>query len=145
MNKEPCFWDSSALVPLCVDEIASRKAQLQLRNCSQVVWWGSPVEVHSAIARLHRSGELTDPERMGAVSRLEVLGRKWKEILPADFVRELARRLLERYELRAADALQLSAALTWCRERPAQRTFISSDTRLSKAAVGTGFSVIELS
>ncbi|PYV70757.1 MAG: hypothetical protein DMG97_18445 [Acidobacteria bacterium] len=74
-----------------------------------------------------------------------MLGTKWKEILPADFVRELARRLLEGYELRATDALQLSAALTWCRERPARRTFISSDTRLSKAAVAAGFSVIELS
>ena len=141
MKKESCFWDSSALVPLCVDEIASRKAQLQLRKCSQVVWWGSSVEVHSAIARLHRSGELTDSERMGAARRLDVLSRNWKEILPVDFVRELATRLLETYELRAADALQLSAALTWCHERPARRIFISPDTRLSTAAVGAGFSV----
>jgi uncharacterized protein len=144
VNKEPCFWDSSALVPLCVNQNTSRKAQLQLRKHSQVVWWGSSIEVTSAIVRLHKSGEISGVERAGAISRLELLLVKWKEIIPSDFVRELARRLLDNYDLRAADALQLSAALTWCRERPARRSFITADRRLSRGAAAAGFSVIDI-
>jgi len=32
MSKEPAFWDSSALVPLCVHESTSRQAHFQLRQ-----------------------------------------------------------------------------------------------------------------
>ena len=111
MNKLAVFWDSSALVPLCVHEVTSRQAQSQLRKSMPVVWWGSSVEVHSAIARLHRLGKLNDLDKQGALSRLNLLSRGWREILPGDPVRDLAMRLLDAYELRAADSFQLAAAL----------------------------------
>lgn len=145
MSKTASFWDSSALVPLCVQEITSRQAQSQLRKSMPVVWWGTPVEVHGAIARLHRLGKLKETDKHGALSRLSLLGRTWREILPGDQLRDLAMRLLDHHELRAADSLQLAAALTWCRERPARRPFVCADTRLSKAAEAAGFNVIELS
>lgn len=145
MRKEPAFWDASGIVPLCVHESASRRAQSNLRQFLPVVWWASMVEVHSAIARLHRLGRLKDVEKKGALSRLEVLSRGWREILPSDSLREVAARLLDNYELRAADSLQLAAALIWCQHRPAKRTFICADQRLSKAAATAGFSVLELS
>jgi predicted nucleic acid-binding protein len=145
MSKQSAFWDASALVPLCVHEASSRQAQSQLRKFMPVVWWGSLVEVHSAIARLHRLGTLKAVEKQGALSRLDLLSRGWREILPGDHVRDLARRLLETHELRAADSLQLAAALTWCQQRPAKRDFVCADQRLSKAAMAAGFSVLELS
>lgn len=145
MSKAAAFWDSSALVPLCVHEATSRQAQSQLRNSMPVVWWGSPVEVHSAISRLHRLGKLKDVEKQGALSRLALLNRGWREILPGEAVRDLAMRLLEAHELRAADSFHLAAALIWCQQRPARRTFISGDQRLSKAAEAAGFTVFELS
>jgi len=145
MSKAAAFWDSSALVPLCVREITSRQALSHLRKAIPVVWWGSPVEVHSAIGRLHRLGMLTDREKQGALSRLALLGRGWREILPGDALRDLAMRLLDSHELRAADSMQLAAALTWCQQRPARRSFVCADLRLSKAAQAAGFDVIELS
>jgi predicted nucleic acid-binding protein len=145
MSKQSAFWDASALVPLCVHEASSRQAQSQLRKFMPVVWWGSLVEVHSAIARLHRHGTLKDVEKQGALSRLDLLSRGWREILPGDHVRDLATRLLDTHELRAADSLQLAAALTWCQQRPAKRDFVCADQRLSKAAIAAGFSVLELS
>ena len=145
MSKVPVFWDASALVSLCVREMTSRQAQSRLRQSMPVVWWASMVEVHSAVARLNRLGKLNDPERKGALSRLEVLSRGWREILPSDPVRDLATHLLDSYDLRAADGFQLAAALVWCQERPARRTFICADQRLSKAAAASGFSVVELS
>lgn len=145
MTKAVAFWDSSALVPLCVHELTSRQAQSQLRNSAPVVWWGSPLEVHSAIARLHRLGKLKDVEKRGALSRLALLSRGWREILPGDQLRDLAMRLLDTHDLRAADSLQLAAALIWCQQRPARRIFVCADRRLSKAADATGFAVFEFS
>jgi hypothetical protein len=110
-----------------------------------VVWWGSAVEVHSAISRLHRQGKLKDVEKQGALSRLALLRRGWREILPGDQLRDVAKLLLDAHELRAAYSLQLAAALIWCQHRPARRTFISADRRLSKAAEKAGFTVFELS
>jgi len=144
MTRQPAFWDASALVPLCVQESSSRQAQSHLRRLLPVVWWGSSIEIHSAIARLHRLGSLKDAEKQGALSRLDLLSRGWREVLPGDHVRDLARKLLDAHELRAADSLQLAAALTWCQQRPARRDFICADQRLSKAAAAVGFAVIDV-
>ena len=145
MSKKAAFWDASALVSLCVHEASSRQAQSQLRKFMPVVWWGSLVEVHSAIARLHCVGTLKAAEKKGALSRLDLLSRGWREILPGDHVRDLASHLLDAHELRGADSLQLAAALTWCQQRPAKRDFVCADQRLSRAAIAAGFSVLELS
>ncbi len=145
MSKVAAFWDASALVPLCVHETTSRQAQSHLRKFMPAVWWGSAVEVHSAIMRLHRSGKLKDIETKGALARLDLLSRGWREILPTDQVRDLATRLLDSHDLRAADSFQLAAALTWCQQRPARRSFVCADQRLSNAAGAAGFSVLELS
>jgi len=145
VKKSTAFWDASALVPLCIHEAASRHAQSHLRRFAPVVWWGSLVEVHSAICRLRRDREISDRDKQGAVARLRLLNRGWREILPDDQVRDLATQLLDTYTLRAADSLQLAASLTWCEQRPSKRSFICGDQRLAKAAESAGFSVLELS
>ena len=145
MSKATAFWDASALVPLCVEEIASRQAQSHLRKHAPVVWWASQVEIHSAISRLHRMGKLDDIEKQGAVARLMLLSRGLKEILPDDQLRELAGHLLDKYSLRAADSMQLAAALTWCQQRPSNRPFLCAAQRLGEAAESAGFAVLRLS
>ena len=98
--------------------------------------------MHSAISRLHRLGKIKDYEKKGALSRLALLSGGWREILPGDTLRDMAVRLLEARELRAADSLQLAAALVWCQQRPARRNFVCADERLAKAAEAEGFSII---
>jgi predicted nucleic acid-binding protein len=144
VKKTTAFWDASALVPLCVHEAASRHAQSYLRRFAPVVWWGSLVEVHRAICRLHRDREITDLDKKGAVARLRLLSRGWREILPSDQIRDLATESLDTYSLRAADSLQLAGSLIWCEQRPARRNFICGDHRLAQAADSAGFSVLEL-
>jgi predicted nucleic acid-binding protein len=144
VKKQTGFWDASALVPLCVHEKASQQAQAYLRKYTPAVCWGSLVEVQSAVARLHRQGLLNDSGKQGALARLAVLARGWKEILPDDTLRALAGDLLNRYTLRSADSLQLAAALTWCQQRPAKRIFVSGDQRLCVAAEEAGFLVLQL-
>lgn len=145
MTKQTAFWDSSALVPLLVHEAASRRAHAELRKFLPVVWWGTPVEIHSAISREHRLGQLSDREVRKALAQLAILVRGTKEILPGDHVRELARKMLDVHDLRAADSLQLAAALVWCQERPATRSFLGADRRLLDAVRAQGFSVVDLS
>jgi predicted nucleic acid-binding protein len=109
-----------------------------------VVWWGSLVEVHGAICRLHCDQEITDLDKQGAAARLRLLSRGWREILPGDQVRELARQSLDQYSLRAVDSFQLAASLIWCEQRTSRRTFIGGDHRLAEAPESAGFSVLEL-
>jgi predicted nucleic acid-binding protein len=144
VKKAGAFWDSSALVPLCIQESASRRARLYLREFALVVWWGSLVEVHSAIGRLRREDAISGKDKEGAVSRLRLLSRGWREVLPSDQLRELATESLDKYSLRGADSLQLAASLIWCQRQPSKRRFISGDRRLLEAAYAVGFSVIEL-
>lgn len=144
MKKSTAFWDASALVPLCVQEAATPSAEFRLKKFTPVVWWGSSVEIHSAICGLHREKAITDSGKKGAIARLEMLSRGCREILPGDQLRELALQLLDEYSLRAADSLQLAASLIWCGQRPARRSFICADQRLAKAAKSIGFVVLEL-
>lgn len=145
MSRPTAFWDASALVPLCVQEATTSQVRQHLRRSAPVVWWGSVVEVHSAIARLHREAAITASDRDGALARLGLLSEGWREILPDDAVRNLAGTLLDAHALRAADSLQLAAALIWCQQRPEGKTFICGDQRLSDAAKSAGFAVAELS
>jgi hypothetical protein len=41
--------------------------------------------------------------------------------------------------LKAADSLQLAAALVWCKENPKGKDFVSGDEKLIKAAEVIGF------
>jgi predicted nucleic acid-binding protein len=68
-----------------------------------------------------------------------VLSDSWSVIQPSDALRAKALQLLERYDLRAADSLQLAAALEWCEGDPQGRVFLTADERLREAALLTGF------
>jgi len=105
------------------------------------VWWGTSVEIRSALARLLREGRLSSETYAGAVRRLGELREWWDEVLPSERVRGVAETLPERFGLRAGDAFQLAAALTWCGERPRNRPFVCLDTRLAQAAAALGFAV----
>ncbi len=136
------FWDASAIVPLCCSQPGSANGRVLLKELRRmVVWWGTPVEARSAFARLVRDGRLSAGERVTATRLLNQLRASWDEIQPSEKVRSLAEGLPDDYSLRAADALQLAAALVWCRERPQRRPFVCFDERLVKAASAAGFTV----
>jgi len=42
---------------------------------------------------------------------------------------------VDRYDLRAADSLQLAAALVWCEDVPQGRAFFTADQKLGEAAL----------
>lgn len=139
------FWDSSAIIPLLVAEPARERLLDALdQDPILIVWWGTPVECTSALARREREGSLTVSEATTALERLRALSNAWQEVLPSDPVRSAAQRLLRVHPLRAADALQLAAALLAAEREPATLEFVSLDERLNAAAQREGFRQLEL-
>ncbi|MCX6599391.1 MAG: PIN domain-containing protein, partial [Acidobacteria bacterium] len=68
--------------------------------------------------------------------------RQWAEVAPAAVVRARARTLLSVHALRAADALQLAAAITAAQGEPQRLPFVCLDDRLRLAAAREGFRVL---
>jgi predicted nucleic acid-binding protein len=135
------FWDSSAVVPLLLEQPLSTRARALLEEDADVVaWWGTPVECASAVARLRREGHLNASEEATALRILERLRRSWYEVLPGDQVRAQALRILRLHPLRSADALQLGAALEWS-GTPASGTLVTFDERLATSAELEGFRI----
>jgi uncharacterized protein len=140
------FWDSSALVPLLVEEeLTASVLALYLGEPEAITWWGTPVECVSAIARLEREDQLSPRSAADALDRLDSLARHWHRIEPVDAILEVARRLLRVHPLRAADSLQLAAAYFASEGRPSTLDFVCLDSRLATAANREGFPVPEIS
>ena len=136
------FWDSSALVPILLPEARSDALTALLAADKEVViWWATPLECQSALYRRHRDAPLPSPLMREMTDRLRAFVEHADTIAPTDDVRRRAARLLASHPLRAADALQLAAALAWCEEQPHTETFVSLDERLCAAARKEGFEI----
>jgi hypothetical protein len=136
------FWDSSAILPLLLDERASASvAAVYEDDERQIVWCLTEVEAVSALARRERQGgKPVDVER--ARTTLKILSERWEEVTSVESVRTRAIRLLATHGLRAADALQLAAALVFCDERTESLPFVCLDDRLAEAARKEMFPVL---
>lgn len=139
VKRPSAFWDTSALVPLCVRQSTTPRALALYKSCEAVVWWTTPVEIASALARLVRMKQLNSSDWAKAGQLATVIADAWSVIQPSEAVRAKAMQLVDRYDLRAADALQLAAALVWCEDLPRGRTFLTVDQKLREAALLRGF------
>jgi predicted nucleic acid-binding protein len=137
------FWDSSAIIPLLSDE-PTREHLLELldQDAEIIAWWATPIEISSALARREREQTLSADAVTTALTAARELASSWHEILPSDTVRRTAERLLRAHPLRAADSLQLAAALIAANHDPSSLQIVCLDTRLTRAAEREGFSVI---
>jgi hypothetical protein len=133
------FWDASALVPLCVGQSTTPRAIALYKTYEAVVWWATPVEIASALARLGRMKQLDSSDWARARQLAAALADAWFVIQSSEGLRAKATQLVDRHDLRAADALQLAAALEWCQDAPQSRVFLTADQKLREAAILTGF------
>lgn len=118
---------------------SANAAKRLLRLHPVVVWWSARVEVRSALERLRRVAALSPGAYDASRRGLDALLPTWREIQPAEPLRELAALQLERFDLRASDALHLAAALIWSGQKPRKRLFVCNDVRLGDAARRAGF------
>jgi predicted nucleic acid-binding protein len=140
--KEPAFWDTSALLFLCTNQATKGDVEALFQRYEIVIWWATPVEARSSLARLVRMLEIDRDQRDKAMDRFEELRMDWREIDPSESLRYFAEGLPDRFALRAGDALQLAAAYMWTLQSPFGRPFISGDKRLLDAAEQMGFRAI---
>jgi len=77
------FWDTSAIGPLLweEDKSLSRIQELEI-DPLMVVWWGTPVEIESALTRRRIRNEIDHSNEEQARARLKVLSEAWVEIEP---------------------------------------------------------------
>ena len=137
------FRDTSAIVPLCVAEPSSAAVKSILsKDPSIVVWWATRTECVSAFMRQRREGGLNMQSERQARQLLGLLAATWSEVQPSDMLRATAERLLAAHPLRAADALQLAAALLWGQRQTANRELVTFDIRLREAGRREGFRVL---
>ncbi len=134
------FWDSSAIVALlAAEESRERVSALLANDPVMLVWWATPIECASAVARRERDGSLSNAEAGAALDQLEALAAAWSEVIPSAQVRAMAQRLLRVHPLCAADSLQLAAAVIASEHEPRSLDFVCLDDRLAAAAAREGF------
>jgi predicted nucleic acid-binding protein len=109
------------------------------RQYDLVVWWSTPVEIGSALARLARMNQLDRRAWMEARKLAKKLADSWMVVEPSAALRRHAEQLVDEVDLRAADSLQLAAALAWCENVPEGHIFLTLDHRLRAAALRYGF------
>ena len=137
------FWDASAIIPLLIDE-PTRASLLKLleEDPEILAWWGTTVEIASALASREREKLLVAEEVEAALATAHQLADSWHEIVPSASVRRTAERLLRAHPLRAADSLQLAAALVAADHDPTTLELVLLDAHLASAARREGFNVI---
>jgi len=137
------FWDSSALVPLLLEERATAAARRLLSEDGVVLAWAlTPLEILSALWRRRRTDDLSEADLVSAEDSLRQLEGVWSLISDLDHVERRARRMLAVHPLRAGDAAQLAAALVASGERPDLLPFVTSEATLAEAARKEGFTVL---
>jgi uncharacterized protein len=141
MLEKRAFWDSSAVVPLCITELKSRQAESWFEEYQTVIWWSTPVETIGALCLVRREGGISTAEYNQAKVKVHTIENASQIVLPGNRLRLRAYTLLEQFPLRAADSLQLAAALAWCEEIPKGNVFLSFDDRLRATAETLGFTV----
>ena len=105
------------------------------------MWWATHVEIASALAQLLRQQKITAAECAHGKQQAEGMANLWRMIAPSAKIAFDARAALERYPLRAAEALQLAAAMEWCEGNPKGNVFLTFDRRLREAAGVAGFTL----
>ena len=141
MSLPDAFWDSSALIPLCVPQTQSDRATALFASYGVAVWGFTQVEIVSGLTRLLRMGEIDDEDFIAGKQLAQTIATTWVPIRPSAKIASQACLLLELHPLSAADALQLAAALEWCDGKPKGYVFLSFDQRLREAAGLAGFTL----
>lgn len=134
------FWDTSAVVPLLVQQAKTQTSEKLLREDRlMIVSWTTECEAFSALARLERESALSSKAFLGAKAILDTLAQSWNVVEPSAELIVETKRVLRLHPLRSADALQLASAILACKKTPHNLTFLTFNERLSEAAGKEGF------
>ena len=140
------YLDTSALVKLYVYESGTpRMLELASASDNQLTLSDlTQIEFHSAVRTRQRAGDL---DKTVSESLLDRFDHDLDEVFTRQaingYVIDLAAGLVERYPLRAYDALQLAACLIFRTAAAEEPVFVCADTELLAAAVSEGLTTLD--
>jgi predicted nucleic acid-binding protein len=134
----PYFLDTSALVKLYVQEPGTDRLLPLVEDRAEnrfAVSAISAVEIRSAIRRRQRAEDIAPGVVAEILENLQShLETRFLRQLVNDTVIDAAVEMVDRYALRAYDAVQLGGCLVLCASAAEQFTFVCSDRKLLDAA-----------
>lgn len=136
------FWDTSALIPLMLEEPTTPILRAILAEDRHIVTSAfTVIEVASAIWRRRHAGLISVAAHQDADRQFADLSNAWTEIPVSIDVTRVALSVLSRHPLRSGDALQLGTALT-AAGTSRDLAIVSTDKALIAAASAEGFPVL---
>ena len=133
------YFDTSALIPLIIDEPSSSSCERLWNEATRTVSVRLLfVEARSALARAQRLGRLTHRGLASAVALLDDLSAQVDHVEITDRLVRTAGDLADEHQLRGYDAVHLAAAQTVA---DAHTVFASGDQNLIAAASHLGLIV----
>ncbi len=142
------YWDTSAIVALILKEDASQILMDLYEDHSPIYTWTlSSIEVYSAIHRRSKMAKVTAGELQSWLKRWEIIQACINYIEAIPLVKKISENVLRVHELKAADSLQLAAAIFLRNPSALMHTdkksfFLTTDKQLAKAAFKEGFEVL---
>jgi uncharacterized protein len=133
------YFDTSALVPLLIDEATTEAAREAWTAADRVV--ATPlvyVEAHAGLAQARRLGRIDRAQLRTGLAALESIDERLDHVGITTDVLRLAGSLTEVHALRAYDAVHLASALTL---DDSEVIFATGDRRLASAAREAGLVV----
>ena len=112
------------------------------RDPEVAFYWGVPLECASLLIAAQRQQRISAADYQKARNVLDHLRHLAFEVQPTEVVRARALRILSVHALPAAAALELAAALIWCKEQTQGAGLVSLHEPLRLAAALEGFRVL---
>jgi uncharacterized protein len=141
------YLDTSALVKLYVRETGTEQMMTlasPARGHTLAILGLTRVEFRAAVRRRERAGDLPQESAEGLIAMLDGHLQTLYLVQPVtEEVLEQAAALLDRYPLRAYDAIQLAGCMALQSKVSEQPSFVCSDRDLLQAAELEGFDVLD--
>ena len=136
------FWDTSALVPLILDEPKTARMRTLFADDPDILTSAfTTIEIASAVWRRLHADQLPLSAHQEADELFAGLSMTWTELAVSQDAIDRAIGAMSRQPLRAGDALQLGTALV-AAGQPGRLPFVTLDEDLAAAARAEGFPVL---
>lgn len=133
------YFDTSAIIPLIIDESGSTQCERFWNEATRVVSVRLVyAEARTALARAERMGRIDDRQLGAAVAQLEALLTGIDHVEVTEGLVRSAGSLAEDHKLRGYDAVHLAAALAVADD---DFVLVAGDGALSTAALALGLGV----
>jgi len=128
------YFDTSVLVKNYIQETGSARVRELLETYEFVSSAMAAIELHSAVRRRHRQGELSRQNYASILSRVKQDRSFWQLVEPVSPVLTKAEELVVAYNVRTLDAVHLASAIVIQGSIRAPFPFIAADERQLTAA-----------